>query len=229
LIHPQKHQLTIEQDAIDISAPPPPEGHKSNYLDNYPLLHTALQVEYSSLSEAVGSTFEALINRTFRPSSTGDLESLYANRVLSKSITSASPLQTPPSTLPQFQRIFESIMRANYSNPTPTARHAPSFENGLAPITEDLAPYIRAIMVFDGRLHQYREHLYALTAQEQGRGEKRSRTTRASRAALEGGNKAFTRKERWFALDTPYYKVQNTAGPDWQHVLFQMGYFHVLL
>ncbi|KAJ5120738.1 uncharacterized protein N7515_010126 [Penicillium bovifimosum] len=219
--------VDMNNDAIDISGPPLPESHKFNYLDSYPLLHTPLQVEYSSLSEAVGSTFDALINRTFRPSSTKDLENLYANRALSKAITSASPPPTPPSTLPQYQRIFEPIMRANYSNPTPTARHAPSFENGLAPITEDLAPYIRAIMAFDGRLQQYREQLYALTAQENGRGEKRARTTRASRAALEGGNKAFTRKERWFANDTPYYKVQNTAGPEWQNVLFQMGYFHV--
>jgi hypothetical protein len=117
-------------------------------------------------------------------------------------------------------------MRANYSMPVPTARHAPSFENGLAAITEDLAPYIRGIMVFDGRLHQYRQKLYEFTAQQQ-RGEKRSRTTRASRAALEGGDKASTRKERWFANDMPYYQVQATAGPDWQHVLYQMGYFHV--
>ncbi|KAJ5356910.1 hypothetical protein N7517_011519 [Penicillium concentricum] len=214
-------------DAVDISAPPPPEGYRSNYLDNYPLLHTELRTEYSSLSETVSSTFDALISRHFRPTAAEDLESLYANRVLSKSIVSAMPPQTPPSTLPQFQRIFEPIMRANYSNPTPTARHAPSFENGLAPITEDLAPYIRAIMAFDGRLQQYRERLFELTAQEHGHGEKRSRTTRASRAALEGGDKASTRKERWFALDTPYYKVQGTAGPEWQHVLFQMGYFHV--
>ncbi|KOS40199.1 hypothetical protein ACN38_g8954 [Penicillium nordicum] len=219
--------LDASNDAIDISAPPPPEGFKSNHLDNYPLLHTELRTEYSSLSETVSATFGALISRTFRPTTAQDLESLYANRVLSKSIGSAMPPQTPPSTLPQFQRIFEPIMRANYSNPTPTARHAPSFENGLAPITEDLAPYIRSIMVFDGRLQQYRERLFALTAHEHGRGEQRSRTTRASRAALEGGSKASTRKERWFALDTPYYKVQGTAGPEWQHVLFQMGYFHV--
>ncbi|CAG8027595.1 unnamed protein product [Penicillium nalgiovense] len=219
--------MDASNDVIDISAPPPREGYKSNYLDNYPLLHTELRAEYSSLSEAVGTTFDALISRTFRPTTAEDLESLYANRALSNAIVSAMPPQTPPSTLPQFQRIFEPIMRANYSNPTPTARHAPSFENGVAPITEDLAPYIRAIMVFDSRLQQYREGLFALTAQEQGRGDKRSRTTRASRAALEGGDKASTRKERWFALDTPYYKVQGTAGPEWQHVLFQMGYFHV--
>ncbi|KAJ6183914.1 hypothetical protein N7519_005215 [Penicillium mononematosum] len=193
--------MDASNDVIDISAPPPREGYKSNYLDNYPLLHTELRAEYSSLSEAVGTTFDALISRTFRRTTAEDLESLYANRALSNATGSAIPPPTPPSTLPQFQRIFEPIMH--------------------------LAPYIRAIMVFDGRLQQYRERLFALTAQEQGRGEKRSRTTRASRAALEGGDKASTRKERWFALDTPYYKVQGTAGPEWQHVLFQMGYFHV--
>jgi hypothetical protein len=118
-------------------------------------------------------------------------------------------------------------MRADYSIPTPTARHAPSFENGLAPITEDLAPYIRAIMSFDGRLHQYRYNLFALTVQDSGRGEQRSRNTRASRAALEGGDKASVRRERWFTADLPYYKVQATAGPDWQEALFRMGHFHI--
>lgn len=118
-------------------------------------------------------------------------------------------------------------MRANYSIPTPTARHAPSFENGLAPITEDLAPYIRAIMAFDGRLQQYRHTLFQLMMQENGGGEKRSRNTRASRAALEGGDKASVRKERWFTADAPYYKIQGTAGPAWQESLFRMGYFHI--
>lgn len=116
-------------------------------------------------------------------------------------------------------------MRANYSAPTPTARHAPSFENGLGPITEDLAPYIRAIMVFDGRLMQYRNTLFQL--QEAGPGERRSRNTRASRAALEGGDKASVRKDRWFTVDAPYYKIQATAGPAWQQALFDMGHFRI--
>ncbi|CAG8361053.1 unnamed protein product [Penicillium salamii] len=213
-------------DLLDISAPSLPEGYRSNYLDNYPVLQTGLKTEYSSMSELVGTTFEALINRTFRPTAGVDIESSYANRSLNKSIISAQPPPAPPSTLPQFQRIFEPIMRANYSIPTPTARHAPSFENGLAPITEDLAPYIRAIMVFDGRLHQYRQSLFELTMSENG-GERRSRNTRASRAALEGGDKASVRKERWFSMDAPYYKIQATAGPAWQDALFHMGHFRI--
>lgn len=118
-------------------------------------------------------------------------------------------------------------MRPNYSVPTLNARHAPSFENSLAPITEDLAPYIRAIMAFDGRLQQYRHNLFQLTMQAHGGGEKRSRNTRASRAALEGGDKASVRKDRWFTIDAPYYKIQATAGPAWQEALFQQGYFHI--
>jgi hypothetical protein len=82
-------------------------------------------------------------------------------------------------------------------------------------------------LAFDGRLQQYRYNLFALTAQNSDRGEKRSRNTRASRAALEGGDKASVRRERWFASDVPYYKVQATAGPAWQEVLFQMGYFRI--
>ncbi|CAG7922215.1 unnamed protein product [Penicillium olsonii] len=216
-----------DNDLLDISAPPLPEGYRSNYLDNYPVLETGLKTEYPGLSETLGTSFAALLNRTFRSKAEGDVESVYANRALSKSITTAQPPPAPPSTLPQFQRIFESIMRANYSFPTPTARHAPSFENGLAPITEDLAPYIRAIMVFDGRLHQYRNTLFQLSMQEHGGGERRSRNTRASRAALEGGDKASVRKERWFSVDAPYYKIQATAGPAWQEALFNMGHFHI--
>ncbi|KAJ5329588.1 hypothetical protein N7452_009978 [Penicillium brevicompactum] len=212
-------------DLIDVSAPPLPEGYRSNYLDNYPVLQTQLRTEYSSLSETISTTYQALLNKNFRPTASVDIESAYANRPLSKTIIRANPPPAIPSTLPQFQRIFESIMRANYSAPTPTARHAPSFENGIAPITEDLAPYIRAIMVFDGRLMQYRNSLFQL--QEPGPGEKRSRNTRASRAALEGGDKASVRKDRWFTVDAPYYKIQATAGPTWQQILFDMGYFRI--
>lgn len=106
-------------------------------------------------------------------------------------------------------------------------RLAPSFENGLTPIAEDIAPYVRGIMVFDGRLKEYRHKLSEILTEEGGKGKKRGRTTRASRAALEGGHKASTRKERWFPDDTNYFWVQNTGNPEWQEVLFQMGHFHV--
>lgn len=132
-----------------------------------------------------------------------------------------------PSKLAEFQKVFEPIMSYNYTMTLATGRLSPSFANTLSPITEDIAPYIRSIMVFDGRLKQFRDYLSAVSNQQNSHGEKRQRNTRASRAALEGGDKASTRKERWFPDDTNYFLVQGTGKPEWQKILFQMGHFHV--
>ncbi|KAJ5674528.1 uncharacterized protein N7477_004462 [Penicillium maclennaniae] len=218
--------LTKFQDVVDTSAPPPPEGHRSNYLESYPLLQADLRPEHSSLSENISLTFNALISRTFRPK-TEDHESSSVARIFKGWTKDGARRMHFPNTLPNFQKVFEPLTRANYSMPIPTGRLAPSFENSLAPITEDIAPYVRAIMVFDGRLKEYRDKLRALLTREHGPGDKRGRTTRASRAALEGGDKASTRKERWFPDDTNYFWILGTGKYEWQNILFQMGHFHV--
>ena len=219
-------ELTMLQDVVDSSAPPLPEAHRSNFVEAYPLLQADLRPEHSSLSENISVTFNALVSQTFRPK-TEDHESSSVARIFNGWAKAGARRMHFPSTLPTFQKVFEPIMRVNYSMPIPTGRLAPSFENGLAPITEDIAPYVRAIMVFDGRLKEYRDNLSAILTRENGNCEKRGRTTRASRAALEGGDKAFTRKERWFPNDTNYFWVQATGKYEWQNILFQMGHFHV--
>lgn len=208
-----------------MTAPPMLESHRSNYIDAYPLLQTDLLPEYSSLSEKVSITFDALLSRVFRPDK-GDLESATATRIFNGWAKSVHRPNFAPN-LSGLQRVFEPIRRAYYYLPISTGRVAASFENGLGPITEDIAPYVRAIMIFDGRLKQYRDNLHAVWAQEQGSGETRTRKTRASRAALEGSDKGSTRRERWFPDDTNFFLVQGTGVPEWQHILFQMGYFHV--
>jgi sorting nexin-8 len=101
-----------------------------------------------------------------------------------------------------------------------------SFEHGQRSIAEDLSPYIRAIVAFDLRLEQYRRELTRLFSGDE-RGTKRMRTTRASRAALEGGNKAETRKERWFSPAVNVHRVMATGKTEWQDLLVQNGYFTV--
>ncbi|KAJ5760317.1 hypothetical protein N7520_007473 [Penicillium odoratum] len=214
----------VAKDILDVSSPPMLESHRSNYVDAHPLLQSDLLPEYSSLSENISMTSAALISRTFRPTD-DDIESVYTTRISNGWGQLAARRQIYPSTKPGFQKVFGPIMRARHN--TSTGRLAPSFEHGLSTITEDLAPYIRGIMVFDCRLKVYRDNLHAVWAQEQGQGEVRARTTRASRAALEGSDKAFTRRERWFPEDTNYFSVQGTGKSDWQQALFQMGYFHV--
>lgn len=44
---------------------------------------------------------------------------------------------------------------------------------------------------------------------------KRGRTTRASRTAVEGGERATKRKERWFHKDLSFELVMRTAGSSW--------------
>ncbi|KAJ5083450.1 hypothetical protein N7456_012877 [Penicillium angulare] len=211
-------------DALDTGIPPMLESHRSNYVDAHPLLQSDLRPEHSSLGEDISLTLTAMHSRRFR-SPVENTESSYTTRILNGWAKSGMRRQIYPSSKPGYQKVFGPIMRARHW--TSTGRLAPSFEGCLAPITEDLAPYIRAIMAFDGRLKVHRDNLYTAWVQEQGAGEKRARTTRASRAALEGSDKAFTRREKWFPDDTNYFLVQASGMPEWQDSLVQMGHFNV--
>ena len=212
----------IWQDAIDISTPPMPDNQRASYIEGYPLLQADLEPDYTLLSAAIGSTFEALLRRASRPDSQFDAESSQAMRVLTSSTSKpAMPTVSVNDTL----ATFDPLMQAHYLFPPPTGRIAPSFENGSGPLFEDLAPYIRSIVAFDLRLEKYRLQLTGLLSQ--GSTGKRVRKTRASRAALEGGSKSFTRKERWFPEDTNMSRVLATGNPAWQDLLVRRGYFPV--
>lgn len=47
------------------------------------------------------------------------------------------------------------------------------------------------------------------------------RTTRASRAALEGGDKKHVRRERWFPPETDFSLILQLGGRVWQDILWQ--------
>jgi hypothetical protein len=81
-------------------------------------------------------------------------------------------------------------------------------------ITEDLAPYIRSIMAYDGRLQQERTKLSNLLS-EGGRPGKKLRTTRAAMSALEGGARKTTRRDRWFTGKVNTYHVMRTGMQSW--------------
>lgn len=196
------------------------DNQRASYIEGYPLLQADLQPDYTLLSPAVGSTFEALLRRVSRPDSQFDAESSQATRIL----TASKPVM-PTVSVNDTLGTFGPLMQAHYLFPPPTGRIAPSFENGTGALFEDLAPYIRSIVAFDLRLEKYRLQLSGLLSQ--GSTGNQVRKTRASRAALEGGNKSFTRKERWFPEDTNMSRVLATGNPAWQDLLVQRGYFPV--
>ena len=64
-------------------------------------------------------------------------------------------------------------------------------------LAEDVAPYVRAILRYDMQLAEQRRQLELAVFSSAGE-DGPVRRTRASRAALEGGDKASTRREKWF-------------------------------
>ncbi|EXJ55507.1 hypothetical protein A1O7_08435 [Cladophialophora yegresii CBS 114405] len=85
--------------------------------------------------------------------------------------------------------------------PTGLGRKSPSLDNPSAvSVITEVAPYIRSIVSHDKHLEQLRNELHSVS---QTGSTKRQRRTRASRAAMEGGDKGTTRRDKWFleALD----------------------------
>ena len=95
--------------------------------------------------------------------------------------------------------------------PVSPGRKAPSLDNAALSIVTEVAPYVRSIVSHDQRLEQIRHELSG------GHGAKRQRRTRASRAALEGGSKDSTRRDKWFPEGLDFLAVTAT-GNGWQQM-----------
>lgn len=108
---------------------------------------------------------------------------------------------------------FDCLQPLNAERPTfppSQGRLAPSLDLPRSVLATDIAPYVRSIAAFDSRLEQQRDELFS----SQG---KKTRTTRAARAAAEGGDKASTRRERWFPADLDLVAILKTGNnwPQW--------------
>ncbi|KAL4916621.1 hypothetical protein BDW62DRAFT_211874 [Aspergillus aurantiobrunneus] len=214
--------LDLQKDAIDTSIPPISERQKQNYVEGYRLIHADNVPDYTTLTFEIGSTFQSLVRRTFRKTRERDTKDMLATNIL-------ETVSQPKAAHPQDKEFLEALapaMMPDCGIPPPNGGAELLFEHGQRSIAEDLTPYIRAIVAFDLRLEQYRRELGRLLSGNE-RGTKRMRTTRASRAALEGGSKAETRKERWFSPAVNIHWVLATGKKEWQDLMVQDGYFTV--
>lgn len=110
---------------------------------------------------------------------------------------------------------FEPIASApGQAETEPTVTHYSDFDGPFRHTVEELAPYVRSIVSFDCFLEKQRQQLSNLLSQG-GRKAKRMRSTRASRSAIEGGNRAAKRREKWFDSNLNYELVLQTAGRGW--------------
>ncbi|PGH32808.1 hypothetical protein GX50_04409 [[Emmonsia] crescens] len=201
-------------DVFDPSWPEMTGKQRSTYTEGYQLLQTDPLTDYACLSTKIGVSMTVLLGNSFHDSSPSSDEDTIIQQALEK-FSSHKPIYLNRYEL---RDTFEPVMdNPDPFNP-PSGRQSFSFDNGTAPISEDLAPYIRAIVSFDLRLEQHRQALSGPISHDP-KSNKRIRTTRASRAALEGGDKASIRKERWFSGKLNSRSVLATGGPEWQDVL----------
>ncbi|ETI21069.1 hypothetical protein G647_07413 [Cladophialophora carrionii CBS 160.54] len=96
--------------------------------------------------------------------------------------------------------------------PTGLGRKSPSLDNPSAvSVITEVAPYIRCIVSHDKHLEYLRNELHGVS---QTGPTKRQRRTRASRAAMEGGDKGTTRRDKWFPEQLDWDAVLGT-GNSW--------------
>ncbi len=105
-----------------------------------------------------------------------------------------------------------------------TASLDPSvFDRTMRVIALDVAPYVRGIVAYDQRLQRERllRNGSSLVSEGGGpaNGKKRMRNTRSAYSALEGGSRASTRRERYFAADINPHLVLRTGGEGWEALL----------
>ncbi|KAF2438368.1 P-loop containing nucleoside triphosphate hydrolase protein [Karstenula rhodostoma CBS 690.94] len=116
-------------------------------------------------------------------------------------------LACPPDTLPALNTSYNLT--------------ASSFDRTFRIVVEDLAPYVRSIVASELVLESQRIRLGNLLSEGGRSGNKRQRTTRAARTALEGGSRDTKRRERWFGAELNRALAMGTAGEGWAGMGFR--------
>lgn len=187
---------------LDTSQPKLLEKSRANYAEGANLLQADPSVDQMGTSTNIALTLRLLAHRqlpfqrSLNPGPMADeLPAFF--KTLQKA---------PPVTLETLHEAFTALKPAVIS----------TFSMPISTLTTEVAPFIRSITAFDLRLEEQRRQLEALRSNPRdGANGKRTRTTRASRAALEGGAKATTRRERWFPKTLDFGLVSRTGGASW--------------
>ena len=193
------------------------DSMRFNYAEGFPLVQADLKADLRGTSSYLALSLKSSAWRHLEHANLIDATSRSATALAEK-------ITTPTTPLPQHQAAITTTLSAaleplavstDHSRSTPSAPHITTLDGPLRPIATDVAPYVRAIVAYDLRLERQRRELSTLLSQGGGRAGAKARTTRASRAALEGGSKAHTRRERWFPKELDFPMVLRTGGEGW--------------
>ena len=198
--------------SLDPTQPDIPEKARSDYVEGATLLQADPRIDYTGTTTSLALVMRILARR-LTPHNTPLTPTSIIRQI-------PTLVETADATLP----ITAADMRIAFTPLSPTnAISSLSVLDSILAV--EIAPYIRSITAYDLRLEDQRLKLdETLSTSQTGpadtRNAKRVRTTRASRAALEGGAKATTRRERWFPNALDLSAVARTGGKTWGEVAF---------
>lgn len=181
------------------------------------------KLEFCSLSQTSEQTLQFLEARSDAERIDPGLQPLIystiaaATPLVTKSINRSNILQAKMDTIAAERHkvhidynCLNALSVENSIHSLGHSRPAASLDSPRSILACDIAPYIRTVVSYDLELERQRNETFS----SQG---KKSRTTRAARAAAEGGDKANTRRERWFTGGLDVYAVLRTGNrwPQW--------------
>ena len=208
---------------VEVSAPPMSDKQRASYVEGTTLVEADLRSDASGVIDTMASALRIVSRRTVL--ATADL---IKDRPLSEQcITDVLPRMVEAnqgSGTSSGQGLHATFLPLSKPSVGPSAVKGPLISclySPVAVVLEDIAPYVRSIVSYDLRLEEHRKRLDQAFHGE--RSSKRARTTRASRAALEGGSKANTRRERWFPANTNFQAVLESGGTGWQDEVASKG------
>ncbi|KAK3680169.1 hypothetical protein LTR78_000546 [Recurvomyces mirabilis] len=203
----------LESPLLDTTTPQMPDKARHHYIEGLTLLQTDELTDHEDLSsQLVVASVRAIAH------------SFHANKSLQTSLAHAMSGSRGNASPPHLTRhdfaVFDTISTA----PETSLSLGPSltqsaFDGPTLIIATDLAPYVRSIVQFDLALEEQRERLNRIMTDGETRKAKRARTTRAARSALEGSQRASTRRERWFVKGLDLRAVLRTGGIGWPKTL----------
>ncbi|KAF2004287.1 P-loop containing nucleoside triphosphate hydrolase protein [Amniculicola lignicola CBS 123094] len=203
---------------VDPSLPPMSAKDRLNYTEAAPVMQVDHVSDFASLNTSLYVQTHLNIQRAFGTSSLQDEDRRVKNEHdYATAILHYHTSRVPESlSRPDFSFAFDILAAppsATLAFNTSYQLVPSSFDRTFRIVTEDLAPYVRAIVSHEQILDSERLRMGNLLS-EGGRS-KRPRTTRTSRVTMEGGRRETKRRDRWFDKNLNFYTVMGTAGKAW--------------
>lgn len=204
---------------LDLQQPDLTDKSRCNYVEGRTLLQADPFVDYTDMSGSVAMSLRASATVAGKESNSSIVNVPKVIGLIPRMLCHQGSLSQ--SLKLQIWSAFQPI--AEYAHSMPGDSRCPSLSALNRPVSlvaTEIAPYIRAIVSYDLRLEEQRRQLSSLLGQT-GVGNSKLRTTRASRAALEGGSKADIRRERWFPDSIDFDAILGTGVTEWQNIALQ--------